>query len=167
MLSGSRTSQRTKSGPAPSGGVRPHTTTSAPYSRNTDAIPAPTPRAPPVTSTTAPSKDSSRVATNTSAHRPHPKLEHVSIRDKVDELGLPGVSRNTYSEVSPSATTRSTFMAAPSAHTPSAHPYNVTADPDTDTIAGLLRRNATEFADLPALTSLDVDGAPTHTWAQL
>ncbi|TWH18215.1 AMP-dependent synthetase/ligase [Prauserella rugosa] len=58
-------------------------------------------------------------------------------------------------------------MAAPSAHTPSAHPYIVTADPDTDTIAGLLRRNATEFADLPALTSLDVDGAPTHTWAQL
>ncbi|WP_092529594.1 AMP-dependent synthetase/ligase [Amycolatopsis arida] len=35
------------------------------------------------------------------------------------------------------------------------------------TIPSLLRRNATEFADLPALTSLDAAGQPTLTWGEL
>lgn len=35
------------------------------------------------------------------------------------------------------------------------------------TIVKLLRRNAEEYADLPALTSLDADGEPTLTWSQL
>ncbi|GHF47448.1 long-chain acyl-CoA synthetase [Amycolatopsis bartoniae] len=35
------------------------------------------------------------------------------------------------------------------------------------TIAKLLRRNAGEYGDLPALTSLDAEGEPTLTWAQV
>lgn len=35
------------------------------------------------------------------------------------------------------------------------------------TIVKLLRRNAGEFGDLPALTSLDAEGEPTLTWSQL
>ncbi|TNC24645.1 AMP-dependent synthetase/ligase [Amycolatopsis alkalitolerans] len=35
------------------------------------------------------------------------------------------------------------------------------------TIVKLLRRNAEEYADLPALTSLDADGEPTLTWAEV
>ena len=34
------------------------------------------------------------------------------------------------------------------------------------TIPKLLRRNATEYGDLPAVTSLDAEGQPTLTWAQ-
>lgn len=40
-------------------------------------------------------------------------------------------------------------------------------DPTTATIPALLRRNAAEFGGLPAITSLDVEGAPTLTWAEL
>ncbi|GAA1239802.1 AMP-dependent synthetase/ligase [Prauserella halophila] len=60
-------------------------------------------------------------------------------------------------------------MAAPSADQPdtAAAAQFVDPDPDTDTIPGLLQRNAVEFGDLPALTSLDVDGAPTLTWSDL
>lgn len=61
-------------------------------------------------------------------------------------------------------------MAAPSADRradPATVMQVVTADPDTDTIPGLLQRNAREYAELPALTSLDVEGAPTLTWADL
>ncbi|GAB3502859.1 AMP-dependent synthetase/ligase [Amycolatopsis cihanbeyliensis] len=35
------------------------------------------------------------------------------------------------------------------------------------TIPSLLRRNAMEYGDLPALTSLDAEGLPTLTWSQL
>jgi long-chain acyl-CoA synthetase len=35
------------------------------------------------------------------------------------------------------------------------------------TIPNLVLRNATEFGDLPALTSLDAEGRPSLTWAQL
>ncbi|MBB3052036.1 long-chain acyl-CoA synthetase [Prauserella isguenensis] len=61
-------------------------------------------------------------------------------------------------------------MAAPSADRradATAAPQPVTADPGTDTIPALLQRNARDFADLPALTSLDVEGAPTLNWAAL
>ncbi|TKG66281.1 AMP-dependent synthetase/ligase [Prauserella endophytica] len=44
---------------------------------------------------------------------------------------------------------------------------SVARQTDTLTIPVLLRRNATEFADLPALTSLDAEGTPTLTWGQL
>ncbi|WP_298175718.1 AMP-dependent synthetase/ligase [Saccharomonospora sp.] len=44
---------------------------------------------------------------------------------------------------------------------------SVTARIEGQTIAKLLRRNATEFADLPALTSLDDPDSPTLSWAQL
>ncbi|MBK1785916.1 AMP-dependent synthetase/ligase [Prauserella cavernicola] len=49
-------------------------------------------------------------------------------------------------------------------------PFNqksVASETDKLTIPQLLRRNATEFADKPALTSLDVEDAPTLTWSQL
>lgn len=60
-------------------------------------------------------------------------------------------------------------MAAPSADARAAATgaHVVTADPGTDTIPALLQRNARQFADLPALTSLDIEGAPTLTWAGL
>lgn len=32
------------------------------------------------------------------------------------------------------------------------------------TIVKLLRRNAEQYADIPALTSLDAEGEPTLTW---
>ncbi|MFF5988098.1 AMP-dependent synthetase/ligase [Prauserella flavalba] len=44
---------------------------------------------------------------------------------------------------------------------------SVASQTDNLTIPVLLRRNATEFADKPALTSLDAEGTPTLTWGQL
>ncbi|MER6901471.1 AMP-binding protein, partial [Amycolatopsis sp. NPDC000740] len=34
------------------------------------------------------------------------------------------------------------------------------------TIPSLLRRNAVEYGDRPALTSLDLEGRPTLTWSE-
>jgi long-chain acyl-CoA synthetase len=45
-------------------------------------------------------------------------------------------------------------------------PQSVTEQTEGQTIAKLLHRNATEFGDLPAVTSLDLDGQPTLTWSQ-
>jgi long-chain acyl-CoA synthetase len=45
-------------------------------------------------------------------------------------------------------------------------PQSVAALTDNQTIPKLLRRNATEFGDLPAVTSLDLEGLPTLTWSQ-
>jgi long-chain acyl-CoA synthetase len=44
---------------------------------------------------------------------------------------------------------------------------SVAAQVEGQTIARFLRRNATEFGDLPALTSLDDPDAPTLSWAQV
>lgn len=44
---------------------------------------------------------------------------------------------------------------------------SVAAQIEGQTIAKLLRRNATEFADLPALTSLDDPDSPTLSWAEV
>ena len=44
---------------------------------------------------------------------------------------------------------------------------SVLSETEGKTIPSLLHRNATEFADLPALTSLDAPGEPTLTWAEL
>lgn len=44
---------------------------------------------------------------------------------------------------------------------------SVAARAEGQTIARLLRRNATEFGDLPALTSLDEPDSPTLSWAQV
>lgn len=43
---------------------------------------------------------------------------------------------------------------------------SVVAEVDGLTVPKLLRRNATEYADLPAVTSLDTEGRPTLTWAR-
>ncbi|WP_199432810.1 AMP-dependent synthetase/ligase [Qaidamihabitans albus] len=44
---------------------------------------------------------------------------------------------------------------------------SVASEAEGLTIPRLVRRNATEFADLPALTSLDIEGEPTLTWSAL
>jgi long-chain acyl-CoA synthetase len=44
-------------------------------------------------------------------------------------------------------------------------PQSVADQTEDQTIPKLLRRNATEYGDLPAVTSLDVEGQPTLTWA--
>ncbi|MFD9959905.1 AMP-dependent synthetase/ligase [Amycolatopsis sp. NPDC059020] len=43
---------------------------------------------------------------------------------------------------------------------------SVAAQTEGLTIPGLLHRNATEFGDLPAVTSLDAEGRPTLTWLE-
>lgn len=47
------------------------------------------------------------------------------------------------------------------------HATTITTEIEGQTIPALLRRNATEFGDLPALTSLDDTGHPSFTWATL
>ncbi|WAL66888.1 AMP-binding protein [Amycolatopsis cynarae] len=47
------------------------------------------------------------------------------------------------------------------------HQQSVAALAEGQTVVKLLRRNATEYGDLPALTSLDAAGEPTLTWAEL
>lgn len=44
---------------------------------------------------------------------------------------------------------------------------SVISEVDGQTVPKLLRRNATEFGDLPALTSLDAASRPTLSWARL
>ncbi|GAA4532489.1 AMP-dependent synthetase/ligase [Amycolatopsis samaneae] len=44
--------------------------------------------------------------------------------------------------------------------------HSVTAQTEGLTIPRLLHRNATEFGDLPAITSLDAEGRPTLTWLE-
>jgi long-chain acyl-CoA synthetase len=43
---------------------------------------------------------------------------------------------------------------------------SVAEQAEGQTIPKLLHRNATEYGDLPAVTSLDLDGRPTLTWAE-
>ncbi|MCU1683351.1 MAG: fadD [Amycolatopsis sp.] len=45
-------------------------------------------------------------------------------------------------------------------------PQSVAEQAASETIPSLLHRNATEYGDLPAVTSLDIDGHPTLTWAE-
>ncbi|WP_040926623.1 AMP-dependent synthetase/ligase [Saccharomonospora marina] len=44
---------------------------------------------------------------------------------------------------------------------------SVVAEVDSLTVPKLLRRNATEYESLPAVTSLDAEGRPTLTWGRL
>jgi len=45
-------------------------------------------------------------------------------------------------------------------------PLSVADKTKDQTIPKLLQRNATEYGDLPAVTSLDVEGSPTLSWSQ-
>ena len=45
-------------------------------------------------------------------------------------------------------------------------PQFVTDQTKGQTIPKLVHRNATEYGDLPAVTSLDLEGRPTLSWSQ-